>query len=151
MSPGRARVQPGRAPDPKPLHDTEELHMPTSPTKKSSRKPAKRVAANATDAVATGTKLPMAWQGELFTIDLHEIQFGRSAYAMRQVGNENLPILGRVHAMIDVVECAIGQEQLARIVELTPRLFDDHDTMMAFWSAFNMAVHGASPGESSAS
>lgn len=114
---------------------------------------AKAVAENIAQAEAEPGKftVPFTFRGHEFRIDLLTVQFGRAQFGLRVASNESLSILDRVNAAIDVLESAIGQEQLRAAMELAPRLFDDEPTMREFWTAFIEAIHGASPGESSAS
>ncbi|RSM73451.1 hypothetical protein DMH04_41300 [Kibdelosporangium aridum] len=131
--------------------------MPVSsaPKKKAATKrkspSVKPVAENAVEAEARNGVLPFTWRGIEILVDPVAIEYGRGAFALRRVGNEALPIMTRVNAALDVFEAAIGQDQLAAVVDVAPRLFDDTETLQSFWGAFTEALHGAEPGESSAS
>lgn len=123
-------------------------------TKRKPRRPQsspKPVAENSVDAEARQGVIPFTWRGLTIRIDVSAIEYGRGAFALRRVSNEALPIMTRVNAALDVFEAAIGQDQLAAVVEIEPHLFDDEETMASFWGAFTEALHGGDPGESSAS
>ncbi|ALG06852.1 hypothetical protein [Kibdelosporangium phytohabitans] len=106
---------------------------------------------NQVEAEARQGVIAFTWRGVEILVDVTAIEYGRGAFALRLVDNENLPIMTRVNAALDIFEAAIGQEQLAAVVAVAPRLFDDVETLTSFWGEFNKALHGAEPGESSAS
>jgi hypothetical protein len=97
------------------------------------------------------TNIYFEWRGLPLVVDITAVKFGAWSYAMRRVQNENLLILDRINAAIDIFEATIGEEQLAAVAAHTPNLFDDSDTLSSFWEAFIVAVKGVKPGESSAS
>lgn len=123
--------------------------MPATPQPDVTKPPADNIAQ--AEAAPHEFTVPFSFRDHEFLIDLLTVQFGRAQFSLRVASNESLPILARVNAAIDVLESAIGQEQLRVAVELAPGLFDVEAVMAEFWGAFLQAIHGATPGESSAS
>jgi hypothetical protein len=111
----------------------------------------KTVTRNALEAEATAGLIVFTWRGVDIVADPSKMEFGRAAFALRRVGNNDIPLMTRVNALVDIVEAALGQEQLAAIVEAVPRFFDDIPTMTEFWDVFQAAMTGGTTGESSAS
>lgn len=109
------------------------------------------IASNAVEAEANGLNLAFEWRDVHFVVDVLAVRFGKAAFSLRVVGNESLPLMTRMNAAIEVLESAVGQEQLMKALEVAPDFFDDIDTMKSFWDAYTTAVHGAPSGESQAS
>lgn len=109
------------------------------------------IAANPVEAEANGLNMTFEWRGIHFVVDIQAVKFGKAAFSLRIVGNDVLPLMTRMNAAIEVLESAIGQEQLMKALDVEPDFFDDIDTMKSFWDAYTTAVHGAPSGESQAS
>lgn len=129
--------------------------MPRSKTRKkpAPRQPdlSKPIVRTAAEAEAVNANIAFEWRGAHFVIDIVNVQFGRAQFAIRVMGNESLPLMTRMDAMLDVMEAALGQEQLRVALELAPDVFDNEATMKSFWEAYTKAAHGAASGESQAS
>lgn len=103
------------------------------------------------EAESADFNLYFEWRGLKFTIDPSKMTMGRWTYALRRVNNPALTNLDRISAAIDCWEATLGEAQVAALSAAYPYIFDDEELIESFWDAFISTVHGAKPGESSAS
>ena len=118
--------------------------------KKKNRKPNldRQLTMNPAEAEAADFNIYFTWHSIPLTIDVKTLDFPRWTYAVRRVGNDNLPVQSRGNAMIDTLEATLGELQSSDLIEVEPKLLSDTDLMADFWDAFVKAVHGRTSGES---
>lgn len=120
-------------------------------SKKKTPKTDKPLTQSRIEAESVDYNLYFHWQGLDFVIDPSSMGMGRWTYALRRVNNMTLPPLDRISAAIDCWEATLGEAQVATLAAAYPAIFDDERLIESFWDAFIATVHGAKPGESSAS
>jgi hypothetical protein len=120
---------------------------------KAKKKPdlAKPVAANAAQATATNSNIVFTWRDREFVVDVLAVKYATASFTLRVAANESLPYTTRLDAVTKVMEAAIGQEQLMRVLEIEPDFFENEAVLADFFNCYTEAMHGASVGESPAS
>jgi hypothetical protein len=117
---------------------------------KKNRKPNldRELTLNPAEAEVADFNIYFTWHSIPLTIDVKTVDLARWTYAVRRVGNDNLPLQSRVNAMIDTLEATLGELQTSDLVDAEPTLLSDPELISDFWESFIKAVHGRSPGES---
>lgn len=116
---------------------------------KAKKKPdlGKPIAANATEAAATNANILFEWRGRQFVVDVLGVKYATASFTLRVAANESLPYTTRLDAVTKVMEAAIGQEQLMKVLEIEPDFFENEAALAEFFNCYTQAMHGASTGE----
>ena len=105
------------------------------------------VVVNSIEAEANGTEVEFVWRGVPIRIDPMALKLGRLAYVTRVMNNERLSTVTRFNALVDVFVEMLGEDQVAAVDRVTPEVWDDVTTLLAFWDEVRRAAIGGKPGE----